>query len=143
MGMHLTAQEPFPVGEIWFIGLHSSSVSETAFRGAHGPFNSSSAARYSHTGLFASPGLSHRLFEPRHTTLPLRIDLADAGVRRKAFVAHQPFGHAAPKDALEQIAEGFAVAKPAMLILGERRVVHPAQVDRTSYSLNPQNAAAR
>ncbi len=60
---------------------------------------------------------------PRHTTLPLRIGLDDAGVGHEAFSAHQSFGHAALKDTLKKMAEGFAVAKPAMSILGEGRMI--------------------
>jgi hypothetical protein len=43
----------------------------------------------------------------------LCIGLDDAGVGRKPLTAHQPFGHAALKDTLEQMAKGFAVAKAA------------------------------
>jgi hypothetical protein len=55
--------------------------------------------------------------------LPLRIGFDDAGVRREAFTAYQPFGYATLKDTLEQISESFAVAKAAVPVLGERRMI--------------------
>jgi len=59
----------------------------------------------------------------RHTTLPVRIGLHQAGIDREPFTTHQPLAHAALQHLLEHEPQRIAVAKPAVAVLGERRVV--------------------
>src|SRR6187455_3633346 len=51
------------------------------------------------------------------------VCLDDAGIDRKALATDQALAHAAPQHALEDVAEGVALAKAPMTVLGEGRVI--------------------
>jgi hypothetical protein len=53
----------------------------------------------------------------------VRIGLNETGVDREGFAAHQPFGHAEMQKQVEDVTEEIAVAKAAVPVLREGRVV--------------------
>jgi len=59
------------------------------------------------------------VLSPRISTVAPRADSR----RSKALAADQALAHAAPQHALEDVAEGVALAEATVAVLGEGRVV--------------------
>jgi hypothetical protein len=51
-----------------------------------------------------------------------------AGVDREGLAAHDPFLHAARHHGFEQLAQEISLAKPAVAVLGERRMIRDVAV---------------
>ena len=86
--------------------------------------NSSSASRYSRTARLVPAPLRHSGgLGARNTTCATGVCLDDAGVDREAFASDQALAHASTQHALEHMAEGIALAEPAMPVLGEGRMI--------------------
>ena len=85
---------------------------------------SSSVARYSRAARPAFSLISSGFQSlARNRALLVGVGGNQAGVDRKPVGADQPFCHAALDDGLEQVAQHVALAKAAMPVLRERRVI--------------------
>ena len=59
----------------------------------------------------------------------MRVRHDDAGVDGEGLASHDPFLHAARHHGLKQLAQKVALAKPAVAILGKRRMIRDAAVE--------------